>query len=122
MSEKVSITPKQARAVECLLAEPSISAAAKSAGVSTRQMTRWLKEPAFQRALQEAQGAALSETIRGLTHLSSKTLDVFASSLKDGSPGLRLRAADTILGRLLQLREAHEVEQRLQTLEKKADK
>ena len=122
MTQNGTLTPKQARGVECLLTARTTQAAAKCAGVSFRQMCRWMKEPHFQRALQDAQGAALSETIRGLTHLSGDTLDVFADSLKAGSPGIRLRAADTILGRLLQLRDAHEIEQRLQALEKKADK
>ena len=49
-----TLSPAQHRALEGLLSSRNLTEAAKAAGVSTRSVSRWLHEPAFQAELSAA--------------------------------------------------------------------
>ena len=60
------VTPRQDKAVEALLHEPTIGRAAAAAGVGERTLRRWLKKPVFRAAVLAARREAFSQAI-GLT-------------------------------------------------------
>ncbi len=116
----MTLTPKQRRAVAALLTCGDVSAAAQAAGVNRGTLYRWLKQPAFQQALREAEGEALADLQRRLVSLGSDAADVLAAAMQTSEETrTRLRAADVVLGRLLQLRELIDLERRVSELERR---
>ena len=60
------LTPRQGRAVEALLREPTATRAAAAAGVNERTLRRWSATPAFRSALLRARRDAFGQAV-GLT-------------------------------------------------------
>lgn len=118
----MKLTPKQARAIDALMTEGSIDAAAKTAGVSRVTLWRWMQDETFCNVLKQAESARVSATIRRLTSLSDSAVGVLADVMENAlKPSERIRAADIVLARMLQLRELHDLETRVAALEAKAD-
>jgi hypothetical protein len=114
------LTPTQARAIAALMTAGSIGEAAKAVKVGERTLRRWLAEDAgFVAALDAAQRQALDAVVRRLTSLSVAAGGVLARVMGDesASSSARVRAADIVLGRFVQLRELAQLEERLTALE-----
>ncbi|MDB5297928.1 MAG: phage protein [Phycisphaerales bacterium] len=60
------LTPRQGRAVEALLREPSLTRAAAAAGVNERTLRRWAATPEFRAAVLRARRDAFGQAV-GLT-------------------------------------------------------
>ncbi len=116
------LTPKQRKAVEALLTTGEVTAAAQAAGVSKDSIYRWLKEPLFLAAVREAEAKALDDLSRLLVRLGRTAAATLAKAMGDAAtpPATRVRAADAVLGRLLQLRELATLEARVAELERAA--
>ena len=112
-----NLTPKQLRAVESLLTTGDKSQAAELAGVKRQTIYKWLKQPEFQQALREAEAEALQSLSQALARLGSKAADTLDKSMDADSDQVRLRAADIVLNRLLQLRELVDLDARITELE-----
>src|SRR6187551_630695 len=102
-----TLTQKQRKAVEALLTTGDVAAAAREVGVSRESLYRWMKQPAFQVAVREAEAAALDELSRMLVRLGRTATGTLAKAMTDPAAPwpTRVRAADAALARLLQLRE-----------------
>lgn len=104
--------------MQALLTERTIGDAAEAAKVSRRTLTTWLGDAQFCAELRKATGEAIDATVRRLTHLSASAVDTLSDAMGSGElTGVRVRAADIVLGRLLALRELHDLEQRIAALE-----
>ena len=116
------LSSKQRKAVEALLATGEVSAAAKETGVSRETLHRWLKQPRFLQAVRSAEAAAVEELSRLLVRLGRTAAATLAKAMNDPAtpPATRVRAADAVLGRLLQVRELATVEARVTELERLA--
>jgi phage terminase small subunit len=114
---KTGVTPKQHRAINALLTEPTITAAALAAKVGLRTLMRWLDNPAFLAALRRAQQAALNGAIRRLAHASGEAVTVLVDGMHEDAVQTRIRAADLVLGRLPALAQLHDLEERVAKLE-----
>lgn len=117
------LTPRQSRGIRALLANPSVTKAARSIGVSRQAMTGWLAEPHFRQALREAEAVALDAACRKLIGLTDTAIDVLQELLldPDASDTTRLRSAQTVLTSLLQLRNSYSLEQRLVDIEQRLE-
>ena len=94
------VTPRQERAIEELLNQPNISAAARECGVPTRTMYRWLKDETFQRAVEsKRRRQPFERLVERLKTLGPLALDVLERVSEDpeASPDVRLEAARAIL-------------------------
>ena len=113
------LSPKQKRAIAALIETGDTSKAADEASVSRQSIYNWLKEPAFVEALRTAEAESIRSISRRLVAVGDKAVSVIAEMMNDpkASASVRLRAADSILARLLQLREQAEIETRLQEIE-----
>lgn len=114
------LTPKQKLFVLALLKPgATLKSAGETAGVSEVTAQRWIRQPAIRAALREAEAEAMHEAARALTALAQEAVGVLGAQMNDASnpPGVRVRAADLVLTRLLQLRELTELEERLAALE-----
>jgi hypothetical protein len=114
-------TPRQRKAIEALLTTGDKSAAARAAQVRRSTIYRWLRQPHFQAALAEAEAEALVSLSRTLVRLGDKAGRTLESAMDDPDAALshRIRAADIVLSRLLQLRELVDLEARVCELERK---
>ena len=115
------LTPKQWRAIESLLICGDVTQAAQEAGVSRTQLYKWLKEDAFKSELEKGTHAAIENLSRSLVSLGKKAAGVLQAALDDPStqPIAKVRAADIVLNRILQLRELVDIDRRLAALEDK---
>ena len=113
------LTPEQLTALTALLEHGDKSKAAKAANVSRTTVYRWLREDAtFQAALEASTRQALKEFSANLVRLAQKAAQALDDALgKKQDMSYRLRAADIVTNRLLAVREAVDIEERLAALE-----
>jgi phage terminase small subunit len=116
------LTPKQRRAVAALLSAGDVTAACAAAGISRDTLYRWMKQPAFLEAVRTAEAGALDDLSRSLVTLGHSATETLAAAMAaESAPwATRVRAADAVLGRLLQLRELATLEARVTELERAA--
>lgn len=118
MSE--NITPRKRKAIETLLTCGDLSQAAAAANVSRTTVYRWLKQETFKLALTDAESEAIASLSRALVGLGERATKTLQAAMDDPLPtaaGARVRAADIVLARLLQLRELYSLESRIAALE-----
>ena len=117
-----TLTGKQRKTVEALLATGEVTAAAKEAGISRETLHRWLRQPAFGQAVRDAEARALDDLSRLLVRMGRTAAATLAKAMSDATvpPATRVRAADVALSRLLQLRELATLETRVAELERLA--
>ena len=113
------ISHKQTAAIGALLVHRTQAEAAAAAGVSPRQLSRWLTEDAgFRAALAEAEAAIVDHTARRLTQATMAALDTVIRIMETGSSdSVKLRAAVSLLDTTLRWHELRVIEQRLSALE-----
>jgi transposase-like protein len=91
---------KKEKAIAALLMQRNIEEAARTAGIGTQTLLRWLKVPEFESAFREARRAAFAQSIARLQQASSAAVSTLLKVMIDpNSPAsTRVRAADSILG------------------------
>lgn len=114
------ITARQRRLIEALLTGKTISQACQVAGVGRRTYYRWVKQPHFTEALQQAEADLLTASMRRLLSMQGAAVNGLQDLLNDPAlrPSDRLRAVQMVLDGVLRLRNAVELEARLTELEK----
>lgn len=115
-----NLTPKQHRAIEALLTSGDMTRAAERAGVSRETLYKWLKSEPFRQELKAGEAKALEALSRRLVALGDSAVLALQDGLNADNPtAVRLRAADIIIGRLLQLKELVNLDERVSALEEK---
>ena len=107
------------KALDALVAGGDHTAAALAAGVSSRTLRRWLCEPAFVAALDEAQDQLLDAIVVDLVRATAGAVALLDRVVNDpeAKTALRLRAAQILLDSALRWRELRDVERRISVLE-----
>jgi predicted negative regulator of RcsB-dependent stress response len=102
-----------------LLTEPNIREAAKKAGIGENTGWRWLQDPVFKEAYQEARRAAVSQAIAQLQQASTEAVTTLRKVMadQDATPSSRVTAAKTTLEMALKSVELEDLAQRIQKLE-----
>jgi hypothetical protein len=120
------LTAAQRRAIEALLSEPSIEAAAEASGVGRRTLHRWLAEDAtFTAALRTSQDRAIDAAVSRLAGGAVDAADVLVSIANDKAErgATRVSAARALLDSVLRMVELRDLASRVASLETKvADK
>lgn len=112
----------RAAAIQALMTEPTLAAAAAKVGVSESALVRWKAEPDFKADLQAAQAAAVDGMVSQMVSIAGDAVAALRAGLAPDKPiHIRLRAADIYLGKLLMLRQMVDFEQRLLALEQRAN-
>lgn len=111
------LTPGQKRAIAELLTSGNVTKAAEVAGVSRYTLHRWMKQAAFRDALRQAEQDALDGLQRRLVTLGNGAADALQDGLDSHDLRLRLKAASTVLDRLMTLRQLIDLDSRLTALE-----
>lgn len=115
------LTPREARAIEALLAGAGLDGAAAAAGVGLRTFRRWRARETFRRALSAASAAAIEDAATALAGANSVAVQVLRDVASDveAPEAVRVAAARAILEATLRMREAVEIEHRLAALEER---
>src|ERR1039458_5656813 len=110
---------KKEEAIAALLTQRNIEEAAKSAGVGTRTLLRWLKVPEFQAAYREARRAAFGQAIARLQQGTSAAATTLLKLLIDTNTpaSVRARVADSIFNHAAKAIEIEDIEVRVAALE-----
>jgi len=118
MAQNVSLSSKQRKAIASLLSQRTIEDAAKSTGISSRTIYRWMVSDAFRTALLDAEGQAVDAATRRLIGGKDVALDTLADLMvKAESESVRRQAASDWLAHLIKMRELRNIEKRLTALE-----
>jgi hypothetical protein len=118
------LTTKQRAAIAALLDGRTQADAATAAGVTKRQLQRWLLQPAFMVELRAGSDGAIRAASARLAALAEHAVNAMAETMQEPTTpgaGMRLRAADALLGHALRIREHADILERLAQLEKMID-
>lgn len=113
------LSAKQKAAIRALLTGASYPEAAQAAKVHENTVGQWMKTPAFTTALHQAEGEAMQAVSRSLVAIADKAAGTLENVLDDdlARDSSKIRAADVVLGRLMQIKELAELEERIRKLE-----
>ena len=119
MKDFVELEPAQERAIVALLSEPTLRAAASSAGISESTLWRWLRDPAFRVAYRRARQEVLERATARLAALVGVAVEALSKIVADRavSPHVRVSAASRIVEFALKAAEIEDVQARLEKLE-----
>lgn len=115
-----TLSPKQLKALESLLADGNVTRAARAAGVAPKTVHAWLKLPLFADELRRLEGQALQGLGRRLVSLGEASTKALEDALDPAQAiTVRLRAAQIVCERGPVLAELSAVIGRLEALERR---
>ncbi len=93
------LTPRQGRAVEALLREPTAARAAASVGINQRTLRRWSTAPAFRTALLRARREAFGQAVGLTQRYAPVAVATLVKVMNDpaAAPSAKVRAAAVLL-------------------------
>ena len=113
---------KMEDAIAALLSQRNVDEAARSAGIGTRTLLRWMKDPEFDAAFRAARRAAFGQTTARLQQGSSAAATILMKLMLDANtpPSTRVRAAEAIINHAGKAIEIEDIEVRVTELERAA--
>lgn len=114
-----ALPPNQERALQAMLTEPTLKAAAAAAGISYETLYRYKKDPVFARRLREAQREMTDLTVTRLQQAAPEAVTVLRNLMKkeDAPPSARISAARTLLDYSLRAGELEELRAQVEALQ-----
>ena len=96
------LTRKQEAVIAALLTEPTYAAAAAKAGICPATLYRWLQQPSFRAAYDEARRELVKSAIGRLQAATGQAVETLLEVARQGRrDGDRVRAADSLLDHAL---------------------
>ena len=123
MSQNDTLSKNQKRAIEALLVEPTITAAATRAKLARRTLHRYLGNVAFRAELRKRQSETLAATVSALAGLSGDAVKVLREVMLDtgATHADRRQAAVSWLEYARRFVETDQILERLEDLESEID-
>jgi hypothetical protein len=114
---------KMEDAIAALLSQRNVDEAARSAGIGTRTLLRWMKDPEFDAAFRAARRAAFGQTTARLQQGSSAAATILMKLMLDANTpaSTRVRAAEIIVSHAGKAIEIEDIEARVAELERAAE-
>jgi hypothetical protein len=114
-----NLTLRQQKGLACLIAEPSLEAAAKRSHISRQTLYEWLREPDFKAAYEQMQQEIFAEGINTLKASLQEGVQALREEMKnkDATPANRIAAATKLIELSLKAREHFELHERMEQLE-----
>jgi DNA-binding MurR/RpiR family transcriptional regulator len=111
---------KQEQAIIGLIKEPTIPAAAESAGISPTTLTRWLQKPEFQSRYRAMRRQVVERSIAELQDATTEAVDALRVVMGDETApaNARVNAARAVLSYSLEAINLFDLEERVKTLER----
>ncbi len=113
------ISTKQKIAIRSLLSGANYSEAARAARVHENTVGMWMKDSNFIAALKSAESESMQAISRTLVSIADNASQVLRDVMDNpkARDSSKIRAADVVLGRLLEIRSMAELEERIKKLE-----
>jgi hypothetical protein len=111
------MTAKQQKAIEALLAAPSIRQAAAATGLGEKSIRRWLRLPEFARAYEQARHQVFADALTDLRSATQDAVEALRTAVKEETGALRIKAATAVVRLSIQSAETLQLEARLERLE-----
>jgi len=112
------LSQRQLKAIPIFLESNSLIEVCKRANIGTSTYYRWMANPRFKEALQEARGNLYDASFEKLKLSFQKAADTLISLLENPQVWVKLRASERILETCFRLKELEEIESRLSSLER----
>jgi hypothetical protein len=114
------LSRKQEMAIIGLLKEPTIPAAAESAGISPTTLSRWLQKPEFQSRYRAIRRQVVERSIAELQDATTEAVDALRVVMGDETApaNARVNAARAVLSYSLDAINLFDIEDRIQRLER----
>jgi hypothetical protein len=121
-SSNKDLGAKKEAAILALLSARSVEDAARTAGVSARTLSRWMKEKDFQAACRRARRQAFEQQVGRLQQASAAVVTTLLKLAVDGTapPAVRARASWYVLTLATKAFETEDLEARVTELEEAA--
>lgn len=120
MSDNVTFSANQKRALSALLSEKTVRDAAKKCKLTEKTLYQYLRDEQFRQALQTEQAAIYTAATTRLTAGIDRALDELERLITDAkSEAVRRAAISEWLTQALRLKEQIELEARIQALEER---
>ena len=113
---------KMDEAVAALLTQRNIEEAARTVGISTATLMRWMKEVEFEKAYRDARRAAVRQSTARLQQATSAAATTLLKTMIDPATpaSVRVRAAEAIFNHAAKAIEIEDIEVRVSELERAA--
>ena len=113
------MTRKQETFIAALLTLPTVEGAANAAKASRQTAYDWLKLPHVQEAYAQARHDAFDSALQSLMSLTEDAISTLRTLMKDEETpqGVRVRAAQIVLEKAIDVHKNEELELRIQQLE-----
>ncbi len=121
MRQRGDLSERQRKALDALLATPTITAAAERAQVGRATLYRYLNEADFAAVYREERALLVDQSIFALQKIGIGAVSVLARNFQAESPHVQLRAARTALEFMFRATELYDIEERLRALESEED-
>src|SRR5262249_51169152 len=114
---------KKEEAIAALLTQKNIEEAARTTGIGTRTLIRWMKDPEFDAEYRKARRAVFGQCIARLQQGSTAAATTLLKMLIEvGVPAsVRVRAAECVLNHAAKAIELEDIEARVAELERAAE-
>ena|SRR5713226_6805461 len=114
---------KMEDAIAALLSQRNVDEAARAAGIGTRTLLRWMKDPEFDAAFRAARRAAFGQTTARLQQGSSAAATILMKLMLDANTpaSTRVRAAEIVVSHAAKAIEIEDIEARVSELERAAE-
>ncbi len=114
---------KQEEAIAALLTQRNVDEAAKSIGVATKTLLRWMKNPDFDSEYRSAKRAAYGQAVARLQQGTSAAATTLLKTMIDASTpaSVKVRAAEAIFNHAAKAIEIEDIEARVAELERAAE-
>ncbi|MDF2606969.1 MAG: phage protein [Bacillales bacterium] len=116
-----NLDARREKAIVSLLREPTITSAAKAAGVGETTIYRWLQDDAFKKKYRILRKMALSQTILQLSKSTASAVKTLEEVMNDqyASSSSRVAASKAVLEIAFKAYEVDELNTRIEELENK---
>jgi transposase-like protein len=118
--EVMELSDRQREVILALLDERHIAGAARKTGVARSTIYYWMQQPLFRAEVGRARAKLFEEALDLLNAGMAKAVAKLLETLDHGSATLRLKAAAEICKLGMEMRQGHEVEEKLAELEERA--
>jgi phage terminase small subunit len=118
MTQNDTITPRQERVIRALVESRNITVASKKAGVGRKTIYRWLKQPAFLAALNDARALVMELTTTSLLAGVETALEVMYQVMVEGDEtNIRRNAASDWLEKAMRYYTTNNLDKRMRAIE-----
>ena len=114
---------KQEEAVAALLTQRNIDEAAKSVGIASNTLLKWMKQPEFDKAYRDGRRAAFGQAVARLQQgTAAAATTLLKTMIEPGTPAsVRVRAAEAIFNHAAKAIEIEDIDARVTELERAAE-